>query len=290
MNPISKTLTILLSILLLTCLMTLLIEPCVAPVTVPNNPISGPEVVSVVVNNYPRYLPPTYETNPYTGETYQTSPGSTDPRGNVTVTIRNQPFTPYTDKNGNNINVYYTCVWKDQQKHPGEWPTLYGVNYAVYQSDSEYTEITFYYGLTRMSELYFGRYDSGGLVDFRIQSVTGYFTPYWEEEIFLGTTVYHPAVYEGEGSAWSEFTVTIPSKDDPESSKPITTLTPVTPPSSGSTNSPSQKPIQYVLIIIVCFVCVVAVLFGVVVYLFRQRKVGSFNDAVRFWEVTNTCQ
>jgi len=91
----------------------LLVEPCMAPITVPEQPRLGPEIVSVVIDNNPLVIPPGYYTDPYTGETYQISTGRTDPRGNVTITIKNRPFTPYTDENGNYINTYYTIWWED---------------------------------------------------------------------------------------------------------------------------------------------------------------------------------
>ena len=70
--------------------------------------------------------------------------------------------------------------------------------------------------------------------------------------------------------------------------------TPPDVPSISNPNKPSASnlpgnphyPQQFDLMVVVCFVCIVAVLLVAVVYLFRQRKLGSFNDdVVRFGEV-----
>ena len=270
--------------------MTLLIGSCVAPVTIPNNHSSGPEIVSVVVQNNPRQWPPTYYTDPYTGETYQTRPGYIDPRGNITITLKNRPFTAYIDKNGNTINIYYAVFFKGEGSRGG-WTSE---PYCVYQSDSIYTDMTFLYGVVgSMSSTHVGTYNDGGLVDFRVQTVMGYFIESYEVsgiESGLGYSYWVPAVYEGEGSAFTEFTIAIPSSSDASGTSRPDIQSPSNSPSTTPTGSPQNSQQHSFMIILVCFVCVVAVLFGVVVYLFRQRKVGSFNDAVRFWEVTNTCQ
>ena len=267
MNPLSKTLTILLSILLLTCLMTLLIDPCVAPVTVPNNPSVGPEV-SAEIHNNPWVMEPGYYTDPYTGEKHQITPGYSMSRGSITLTIKNRPFTPYTDEEGNYINTYYTIWWKFPW---AEWNDEYVkvCSRSVYQSDSVYTTYTLTYGVEGIMQL---STDGGDLVDFRVQAVTG-------------GHFYQGVVYEGEGSAFTEFTIRIPLKDEGGISKPnirptsiVPSSNPDTSPTSDSNNPPPQNMQQLYLTIIVFFVCIVTVLLGVIVYLLKQRKNSSFND------------
>jgi hypothetical protein len=46
----------------------LLVTPCMAPVTMPANPSVAPEIVSVKINSEHYWWPPSYTTNPYTGE------------------------------------------------------------------------------------------------------------------------------------------------------------------------------------------------------------------------------
>jgi hypothetical protein len=119
-----------------------LVEPVAAPVTVPANPSTAPEIVSVELHHTPIWNPPTYTTNPYTGEVIETSSGSWTLRGTMEIVIKNRPFEPYTDKNGNFINVYYTFFWK--RSFENSWSS--DPIHVAYQSDSKYTVITLTYG------------------------------------------------------------------------------------------------------------------------------------------------
>jgi hypothetical protein len=153
----------------------LLVEPCMAPVTVPTNSKSGPEIISVEIHNDPIWVPPVTTTHSYidmnTGEIINeeithTLSGYWKPNGSIVITVKNQPFTPYTDTNNNTINVYYTIFYKTDS--PGlfwEQPCI-----AVYQSDSKYTVITFAYGSRSMQDWRTHVYitSEGEIVDFRI--------------------------------------------------------------------------------------------------------------------------
>jgi hypothetical protein len=97
----------------LVTLCVLLVKPCVATVTVPANPEPGPEIVSVEIDNRPIWNPPSYSTNSYTGEVTELKPGYYSPNGSIVITIKNSPFIPYTDTNGNVINVYYSLFYKN---------------------------------------------------------------------------------------------------------------------------------------------------------------------------------
>jgi hypothetical protein len=254
-----------------------LISPCVAPVTMPANPSPAPEVVSVEINNNPRVVSPTYTTDPYTGEVKQTSTGSTTQNGSIVVTIKNIPFTPYTDENGNVINVYYSCRW--QRSGYSEWSTgvidNVGIRqpYVVYQSASAYTVITFLYGIDAgYAPTKIGDFEnSGGSMDFRIQAVTGYF--YQEHSSSKN------AIFEGEGSAWTEFTVTIPPYDPYSDTNSSSIFTPdikptsVAPSTSNHGNSTQQNPLQSNLTIILVSAGIIALLLIVIAYLlYKQRK------------------
>jgi len=123
-----------------------LVEPSVAPVTTPATPSSAPEV-SVEIQHNPLVIPPTYSTNPYTGETQQIFPGSIQPQGNITITIKNRSFNTYIDKDGNTINVYYVFFIKPESQ---SWNKP---QYAEYQSNSDYTTITFHIAYMALSLL-----------------------------------------------------------------------------------------------------------------------------------------
>jgi hypothetical protein len=66
---------------------------------------SVPEfTVELVDSSYDE--PTTYFTDPYTGETV-THEGYHVYRQNIELKIKNQPFTPYTETGGQNIDFYY---------------------------------------------------------------------------------------------------------------------------------------------------------------------------------------
>jgi hypothetical protein len=100
-------------VIMLVCVLVVsgvfLIEPSFGAAVMPEPSSPAPEVVSVVVHNDPIWNPPTYTTNPFTGEVTE-SPGTWRQNGTIVVTIKNRPFIPYTDENGNYINVrYFFC-------------------------------------------------------------------------------------------------------------------------------------------------------------------------------------
>ena len=228
-----------------------LVEPCLAPVTVPTNPKPAPEVVSVTVDHKPVWFPPIIYTDPYSGATSEMAPGYWMQEGYIEIKIKNQPFTPYTDKNGNTINIYYCTFYK--RPTSDRWYSDYGYGPdTVYQSDSGYTVLTYKYG----GQSSIGYID--GDILFRIQSVEGYFDT-WN------------GVYEGEGSEWVEFTVSVPkSENKPSTStgRPSTSK----PSDSSLQNGSQQGLLKYDLVIILVFVCIIAVLVAVIVYQYKQRK------------------
>jgi hypothetical protein len=117
-------------------------------------------------------VPPSSTTtvDQYTGkETTTTVPGYHVDQKFLEVTIKNQPFTSYTNENSKEINLYYTVLVKG---HFGEdWQTFGHVQhfgssthvssspYTV-QSDSEYTVVTS-----------IANYAAGYQLDFKVQAV-----------------------------------------------------------------------------------------------------------------------
>jgi len=238
----------------------MLVESCVAPVTVPANPSAAPEIVSVEIHNNPIIKPPTYTTNPYTGkEEIISSGGPYAPNGSIIITLKNQPFTAHTDQNGNYVNRYYSFFLGDSAV-----PL-----YAVYQSDSAFTVVTFTYGIADPSPTKLDFYAEGGRIVFRVQAVIGYFNPV----ITFGDV----AVYEGEGSKMTEITLEIPSMHDkPGTSNPNINPTSVAPSASDQNTMPPLGDPKfrwlYNLIFIVMAVCVITIPLVIVAYHYGQRK------------------
>jgi len=105
-----------------------LVEPSTAPVTMPSNPSPAPEIISVEINNTPYVASPIYTTDPYTGKEQLISEGYTRTNGTITITIKNRPFTPYTDKNGNQISIYHAVSIKNSETGTWERPWCVCIN------------------------------------------------------------------------------------------------------------------------------------------------------------------
>ena len=249
----------------------LLVESCVAPVTMPANPSPAPEIVSVVAHDNPEWIPPKYTTNPYTGEVTIIYSGYWRPNGVIEITIKNPSFKSYTDKIGNTINIYYTLfIQYDRINFP--WDQFDRPRYAGYKSDTDYTVITFTYGGGKISSSsdHLGALSMGQVLYFRVQSVTGYFQGKWPFIV--------DAVFEGEGSAWTEFTLTLPMSDSPGAQIPSIPLTPNSPSISNPNSTPSQQtPSLFDMVVVRVFValCIIVVLMAATAFLFKQRKTKS---------------
>jgi hypothetical protein len=62
--------------------------------------------------DYSHSLPPTYGTDPYTGKSIIVTQGREIINRTVVFTIKNPPFTPQIDSNGNQANLYYHIKYK----------------------------------------------------------------------------------------------------------------------------------------------------------------------------------
>jgi hypothetical protein len=111
-------------------------------------------------------VPPTYEENPNTGETIITQEGFRSDMYHIVVTIKNQPFTPYTDEDGNLIRMSYRIDYKfDVDQY---WSYL-GEPFA---SDSEYTESAYICG-RQAGEPALRNLHPGDKLNFRVQAAIG---------------------------------------------------------------------------------------------------------------------
>jgi hypothetical protein len=259
---------LLLLIVSLAILGVLLVEPVVAPVTMPTNPSPAPEIISAVAHDDPEWMPPIYSTNPYTGEVTTIYSAYWRPNGTVEITIKNPSFNSYTDKNGNVINIYYTIfIQYDRINFP--WSQFDRPRYAMYQSGSDYTVITLTYGGGKLgSGNHLGLLSSGTVLYCRVQAVEGYFqgkAPYIVDSVF-----------EGEGSEWTEFSLTLPKMDTSGTStvKPSSTSYSGAPLTSDNYNGSQQKPFQFNMVIVrvVVVLGILIVLLAVTVVIYRLRK------------------
>ena len=130
---------------------------------------SVPEfTVKLVAHPYDVPSTTTTKIDPYTGkETVITTPGYRVENRSIEVVIKNQPFTPYTDADGKEINLYYNVRVKG---HFGEyWEELYSrykdhPSAIPVQSSSEFTVLSLS-----------ANYPDGAQVDFQVEAILGYY-------------------------------------------------------------------------------------------------------------------
>jgi hypothetical protein len=183
-------------------------QPTLSP-RVPTEPasITKPSVpeftVELVDSSYD--VPTTYFTDPYTGENV-THEGYHVNRRTIEVKITNQPFEPYTDSDGRNINFYYNIRLKGHYKE--NWTEVYNAGEMPTQSNSAYTiieynsegEYAFILGTTSSSL----EFSPNGQVDFQVKALVGFAS---EGDVLAG----FPSLFTGKESDWSETqTLTIP--------------------------------------------------------------------------------
>jgi len=110
----------------------------------------------------------------------------------IDVKIKNQPFTPYNNTEGDEVNLYYTVRVKDHFEEDWSTPVTYSESDSaerIPQSSSEYTVVTIP-----------ADYLDGGTVDFQVRAMLGhYYDP------MAGRPIIVPYVFVVDGtSGWSE--------------------------------------------------------------------------------------
>ena len=111
-------------------------------------------------------MPPTYTKDPYTGQSHLSRPGYHVDNRTIDITIKNQHFTPYTDANGNSVQLDYNIRSKG---HFDDWDsgsTRYMNSFQM--STSTYTEISINVASWNIP--------AGGQIDFQVQATTSYTT------------------------------------------------------------------------------------------------------------------
>jgi len=236
---------------------------------------SIPQVSSITFIDYSHDLPPSTTTtvDQYTGkETTTTIPGRhvTDIR--LEVTIKNQPFTTYTDANGNNHTLRYEVQYKGHFSDEQNWNNFgqfFGLSPYFDQIDGKYTVATGY-----IPSLTF--FAAGSQLDFRVKAEIGHTQPKYDTSGLM-LTGYEFIVYAS--SDWSDIkTYTIP--DVPSSLPPVQTtnsppnsLSPPNPSTSESSPPPPQNPLQLHLIILLVTIGIITIPIAIVTYLNKQKNV-----------------
>ena len=181
-------------------------EEPVEPTSIPEP--SVPEFTVEFVD-YSYDVPPTYEVDQYTGEEVISAYGYHVDNRSMKFTVKNQPFTSYTDVNGNKVSLFYNYRFKgsygdEWSYYPYDPDNGYSTSYSLPRNASQfdYTVIIlgFGYGV--------GDVSAGGELDFQVEALIGY-----EIEIPVYTMWGEGHYYKfvGESSGWSEtLTLTCP--------------------------------------------------------------------------------
>ena len=176
---------------------------------------SVPEfTVKLVDSSYD--VPTTSSMDPYTGENV-THAGYRVESRSIEVTIKNQPFVPYSS-GGWNIEFYYNIRIRGHFSE--DWIELYRASdgYPT-QSDSQNTIISYVLGEnndtilgTKMIE-----FPPNSQVDFQVEAMIGYVSRVYNPNANGNPLAMYPWVFTGETSGWSGTqTLTIPASSAPE--------------------------------------------------------------------------
>ena len=169
MGSKSKTLALMLTlIIVLSCLTMLMVKPANARTT-PNPSVPVPSIpeFSVKFVNASYEIPASSTINPYTGQN-ETSPSSYIENYSIQVIVKNQPFTPQWNPEGNSgfiPTLYYNVRMKGHFED--NWKILYSPDTDFpTQSNSDYTMV------------YSEEFNPNGLttnyqIDFQVQALIG---------------------------------------------------------------------------------------------------------------------
>ena len=221
---------------------------------------SVPQISSIKLVDSSYDVPPSTTTNPYTGES-TTTPGYHVNQVSIEVSIKNQPFTPYTDEYGRKVTIRYQIQVKAHFEADTGWSTVLGSHAGEYvsfeqQSGSGYTVVA-----------YASTYDVGSQLDFRAAAILTHQGVYTDGNWVNG---------EWSKSDWSNVkTFTVPN-----SPSQTATLPPVTSEGNSQPQTPgqSQSP-EYVIFAHPFFLLVVGVFLGgavaAVIMLFLRRHLKN---------------
>ena len=207
---------------------------------------------SIVLVAHPYDVPPVTTTtiNQYTGEEIVTTiPGYHVENESIEITIKNQPFIPFTHENGYEINLYYSVRSKGHFGDDSDWKELYSrykdpSSANPVQSNSEYTVLSVS-----------ADYPVNSRVDFQVEAIVGH---YYDE--LAGRPILPLYVLEvDESSGWSNtqtLTIGEVQTTSPEPTPTLPNMAPTSPPSQESALTQEQ------LVILGLAITVVVLAFG----------------------------
>lgn len=233
-------------------------------------------------------IPPTYGVDQYTGNTIITKAGEHIDNRTIEITIKNQPFNPFTDTNGNNIDMFYNVRFKGPFGQ--NWAEMFGVERTVWYSFSNPVD-NFGYMIQTYSQntiVEITKPPAQGQMDIQVKALEGYTNRTTVQgHIFMAQVAY---TFFGEESEWSNTqTVTI---GEASTSTPNSTSPPIATPTSkpnNSTSTPSTNGNQTkvndtvplttslttFLLVTIALVVIIAIL--LLLFIGRYRKFSSLS-------------
>jgi len=165
-------------------------------------------------------IAPTYTTDPYTNNTVIQTYGNHVDNRTVVITIKNEPFTPFTDNDGNTINMFYNVRYKGTFGQ--DWTRVYGVERTVWYNydnpDDEYGYKIQNYA-SQNTVVVIASPAQQGQMDIQVEALQGYTNRTTiDGHIFFAVVGY---TFYGEESGWSNTqTITIGESQTPTPSVP----------------------------------------------------------------------
>jgi len=209
-------------LLLITCLVaSSLLVLTVTPVTAQAGykPSAPQFTVKLIDNSYNE--PPAYTTDPYTGETKLVWIGGYVSNKTIEVTIKNQPFTAYTNASGHKIDLYYIIQMK------GHYAEGWGSWSSPFHKQFDTDDI-----VVHMSA---NNYEDGSQLEFRVKAVVAYDASYYD---ILGLGL--RSQYWLDEHATSDYSSIKTLRIGSTSPSQTTTLPPVTSEGNGQPQYPDQ--------------------------------------------------
>jgi len=209
----------------------------------------------------------------------------------IKITIKNQPFTPYIDANGNEVNLYYIIEakspcgdnWSVDNRIVEKWSYWLAHDYPMrVQSNSEYTVVSWPARVNGYPA------PVGSQIDFRVNAKIGYLydtvAASGSMASVMGVTAW--SIHSYVTSDWSSIqTITITDKSS--STLPSQTTLPTNPAATPDINQPQQpdqiQPPSFVfhssfLLWIGTFLFVGVVVVVVMVFIRRHLRTPNYND------------
>jgi hypothetical protein len=191
---------------------------------------SVPEFTLKVVA-HPYDVAPTTSIDPYTGKTIVTTNGYHVQNRSIELIIKNQPFTPYSDVNGNYIVLSYNVSSKGHYAEDWKYyPDAYW-EIPLIPMKGDFTVMSFGYG-DNESDLYsfLMNMPDSGQIDFRVEQRIGYYTK-TQISLPIPGGPFYSVSFTGQSSDWSSIqTITIPattpSPTPSQAQSPVPSLSP----------------------------------------------------------------